>query len=236
MRVRTAVAVVSGFVVAKAALTVLALEGWGSLPQRPGFIGDWRIQLGTFGEWFAALATVAAVGVALYIAWKDRHDRISERHDEQKTHARLVQLSADTESNRAAVVVQARNFGPLPVIDIDLVDATWSEHPEARWIPLNSHWQARGLPANSTHRAILMPNQGVEDTFDTLAHFVICFMHPTEERPLAPIEPRTADYQIPSHVRTDLSNVVAKVQFTTADGVRWETPTKGSGSGEPVRL
>ena len=81
-----------------------------------------------------------------------------------------------------------------------------------------------------------MPSQGVQDTFDTLAHFVICFMHPTEERPLAPIEPRTADYQIPSYVRTDVSNVVAKVQFTTADGVRWETRTKGSGSREPVRL
>jgi hypothetical protein len=177
MRVRTAVAVVSGFVVAKAALTWLALEGWGSLPQRPGFIGHWRIQLGTFGEWFAALATAAAVGVALYIAWKDRHDRISERHDEQKTHARLVQLSVDGRANnRAAVTVEARNFGPLPVIDIDLVDATWSEHPEAQWRPLTSHWQARGLPANSTHRPILMPSQGVEDTFDTLAHFVICFM------------------------------------------------------------
>jgi hypothetical protein len=41
---------------------------------------------------------------------------------------------------------------------------------------------------------------------------------------------------MPSYVRTDLSNVVAKVRFTTADGVRWETPTKGEGSGEPTRL
>jgi hypothetical protein len=47
---------------------------------------------------------------------------------------------------------------------------------------------------------------------------------------------RTAKYQMPSYVRTDLSNVVAKVRFTTADGVRWETPTKGEGSGEPTRL
>ena len=30
--------------------------------------------------------------------------------------------------------------------------------------------------------------------------------------------------------------VVAKVQFTAANGVRWETPTKGAGIGEPVRL
>ena len=47
MRVRTAVAIASGFVAVKAALTWMALEAWGSLPHRPGFIGHWRIQLGT---------------------------------------------------------------------------------------------------------------------------------------------------------------------------------------------
>ena len=61
-------------------------------------------------------------------------------------------------------------------------------------------------------------------------------MHPTEDKPLTPIEPRTADYQTPIYIPIDVSNVVAKVEFTTADGVRWETPTKGSGSGEPMRL
>lgn len=236
MRVRTAVAVVSTFIAVKAALTWVVLNAWASYPEHGG-THHWHLELGPLAEWLAAVAAAGAAITALYIAGRDRRERIAERHDEQKTQARLVQLSVETETNRPAVVVQVRNFGPLPVIDIDLVDATWSEHPEAVWEPLDSHWVATNRQANKTHRPILMPNQGVqEDTFDTLAYFVVRFMHPTENRPLAPIEPRTANYQIPSYVRTDLSNVVAKVRFTTADGVRWETPTKGEGSGEPTQL
>lgn len=147
-----------------------------------------------------------------------------------------MQLSVGWESNRAAVVIEARNFGPLPVIDVDLVNATWTEHPEARWEALKSHWVARDRKANSTHRPILMPTHGTQDTFDTLAYFVVRFMHPTEDRALASIEPRTANYPVKSYVRADFSNVVVKVRFTTADGVRWETPTKGEGAGEPTRL
>jgi hypothetical protein len=200
-----------------------------------GLAFDWH--LGDVGGWLAGLGAIGAAIVALRIARQDRTARIAERHDEQKTHARLVQVSIEGgNDSRAAITVQARNFGPLPVIDIDLVDAKWSEHPEARWIPLASHWVGRGRQASSTHRPILMPSQGLEDTFDTLADFVICFMHPTEERLLAPIEPRTANYQFPNYVPPDFSTVVVKLRFTTADGVRWETPTKGNGSGEPVRI
>ena len=81
-----------------------------------------------------------------------------------------------------------------------------------------------------------MPSQGLDDTVDTKAHFVIRFMHPTEDQPLAPINPPTASYLHPSFLPIDLSNVVVKVRFTTADGCRWETPTMGTGAGEPVRV
>jgi hypothetical protein len=235
MRVQTAVAVVSGFIAVKAALTWTALNTWASYPERPG-AHHWHVELGPLAEWAAAIAATGAAITALYIAGRDRQDRIAERRDEQKTHARLVQLSVDAETSREAVVVQARNFGPLPVLDIDLVDATWSQHPKARWEPMASHWVARGRQANSTHRPILKPNQGLDDTFDTLAYFVVRFLHPTEDRPLTPVEARTANYPIPSYVRPDLSKIVAKVRFTTADGVRWETATKGEGSGEPRRV
>jgi hypothetical protein len=195
---------------------------------------DWH--LGDVGGWLSGLGAIGAAIVALGIAGRDRRERTNERHDEERTQARLVRLSVETQGNRPALTVQARNFGPLPVIDIDLVDATWSEHPEARWIALPSLWQARGLPTNTLHRPILMPSQDIQDTYDTVAEFVICFMHPTEDRPLAPIDPRTADYKIPNYVPTDLANVVVKVQFTTPDGVRWEMPSNGNGAGEPVRI
>jgi hypothetical protein len=157
--------------------------------------------------------------------------------DEEKTHARLVQLEVSTVSNRPVVVVQVRNFGPLPVLDVRLVDATWSEHPEARWETQNTSWQARGLPRNTTYRPFLKPNQGLDDTFDMVAEFDICFMHPTEDRTLMPVvQQSSTPIQINTYARTDLSKVVVKIEFTTANGVRWETPTKGTGTGEPVRL
>jgi len=156
MRVRTSVAVVFGVVVAKAALTWLEVEGWGSLPHRPGFVGHWRIQLNTFGEWFAALATAAAVRVALYIAWKDRHDRISERHDEQKRTLDCAAIGRHGEQQggcrcSGAQFRSVARYRHRP--------CRFHEHPKARWIPLNSHWQARGLSAHSTHRPILMPSK-----------------------------------------------------------------------------
>jgi hypothetical protein len=233
---RTAIIIAAALVAAKGALTAVALIAWVAIPERRRPFEHWHVEFGPLAEWLAAGAAAGAAMVALWIAGRDRQLRIRERRDEEKTHARLVQLSVQTESNRPAVIIQARNFGPLPVIGVTLVDATWSEHSDARWITLPSNWVARNRVATSVHRPILKPSQGLDDTFDTLADFVISFVHPTEERPLAPIEPRTAGYQHPSYVRTDVSNVIAKVQFTTAHGVRWETPTKGAGSGEPARI
>lgn len=236
MRVRTAVTVVSCVIIVKVALTYVVLNEWASHPEHgSSFTHHWHIEFGPLAEWLAAFVAASAAIVALYIADRDRKDRAAEREDKQKTHARLVQLSVEADST-AAVIVTARNFGPLPVIDIDLVDATWSEHQNARWEPLPSYWVGRNRQATKTHRPILMPSQGLDDTFDTLAYFTFRFMHPTEDRVLAEIEPRTANYKIPSYVRIDLTSVVAKVRFTTADGVRWETPTKGAGSGEPTRV
>jgi hypothetical protein len=118
--------------------------------------------LGDVGGWLSGLGAISAAIVALRIARQDRTERIAERHDEQRrTHARLVQASIEGGNNsRAAITVQGRNFGPLPIIDVDLVDANWSEHPEARWVPLPGRWVGRNRQASSTHRPILMPSQG----------------------------------------------------------------------------
>jgi hypothetical protein len=50
MRVRTAAGLAIAIVAAKAALTWVALIAWASLPERPGFVGHWRIQLGTLSS------------------------------------------------------------------------------------------------------------------------------------------------------------------------------------------
>jgi membrane protein implicated in regulation of membrane protease activity len=76
------------------------------------------------------IATFLAAVVALWVAGRDRRDRMQEREDEEKTHARLVALQVSQDTGRAAVIVEVRNFGPLPVLDVEVVDATWSEHRE----------------------------------------------------------------------------------------------------------
>lgn len=224
------------FVTVKAALTAVALSAWAAFPERRVSPDRWHIELGPFAEWLAAFVAAGAAGAALWIASRDRRDRTAERYDEEKTHARLVQLNVNSETSRPVVNIKVRNFGPLPVIDVRLVDATWSEHPEAHWILMDTSWQARGLPRNSDHRPILMPSQGVEDTVSTLVEFAVSFRHPTEDSPLAPVARDFPASGLSQYARTDVSKVLAKIRFTTANGVRWETPTQGAGAGEPVRL
>lgn len=134
------------------------------------------MEWGNIAEGVGGVGSLAAAAVAVGTATSDRWERRTERRADEKTRARLVQLSVKTESNRPAVAIEVRNFGPLPVVDVRLVDATWSEHPGARWMTMDTHWQARGLARNSVHRPILMPSQGVKDTFDTVVEFVICFL------------------------------------------------------------
>ena len=109
MRTRTAVKVVVGFIAVKAALTWTALNSWASYTERPG-AHHWHVELGRLAEWLAAGAAAIAAIMALYIAGRDRQQRIAERHEEQKTHARLVRLSVETETSRPAVIVEARKF------------------------------------------------------------------------------------------------------------------------------
>jgi hypothetical protein len=65
--------------VAKLGLAWLAWQAWASLPERPGFVGNWHIQLGTVGEWLAAIFTALAVAVALGIAGHESRTRRRER-------------------------------------------------------------------------------------------------------------------------------------------------------------
>lgn len=194
---------------------------------------DWGLVVNAL----AAIGAIGAAVAALWIASRDRRERKDERHDEDRAKALLVRLLVQAQSNRPAFSVEVRNFGPLAVMDVELVDAVWSDHPGARWDTLDTSWQARGLARNHTRRPILMPTAGADDTFDTVVEFIIRFVHPIDDEAFEPpIDPRTVGYQHPSFLPIDLAKIVAKVQFTTADGVRWETPTDGPGAGAPVRL
>jgi hypothetical protein len=127
--------------------------------------------------------------------------------------------------------VVVSNFGSLPILDVELTDATWSEHPGARWVTTASLLGSRPVGQVNLHRAILQPVGDIPEESRTSPYvsYDICFLDATEDRPLRAEENDTWK-------KIHLTNVVAKIRFTTANGVRWEMASKGTGGGEPVRL
>ena len=79
MRVRTAIAIVTGFIAVKAILTWAAVNAWASYRERPTAGPPWHIELGNVADWGAAVATFAAAVAALFIATRDRKERERER-------------------------------------------------------------------------------------------------------------------------------------------------------------
>jgi hypothetical protein len=70
-----------------------------------------------------------------------------------------------------------------------------------------------------------------------MVEFNVQFLHPSKDETLVP----KMDKQVPGGViemyqRVDPSTVVARIQFTTPIGIRWETLTNGAGTGETRRV
>jgi hypothetical protein len=91
------------------------------------------IALGCFALWVDAgghitavvlspIASFAAAGIALWVATRDRRDRIRERADAGMAQARLVLIdAAPTTEDRLRINVD--NYGREPIIDVDFVSA-----------------------------------------------------------------------------------------------------------------
>lgn len=226
----------SGFIVAKAALTWVVVNTWASYPERPG-ARHWHVELGPLAEWLAAGAAAIAAIVALYIAGRDRHQRIAERHEDEKTQARLVQVELSLITHSPVVFVKVRNYGSLPLLDVELTDAVWVGHQDARWV---TNWKRDAPPGYAfakvgTRRRILMPGTESHDrSWDRVAEFEVCFLDPTEDRPVRPIVPSI--FQMPVYAQQDLSETAVQIRFTAANGVRWQVLTMGVVMTEPERL
>jgi hypothetical protein len=210
MKVRTAVGIVVAIVVAKAALTWVALEAWGSLPKRLGFVDHWRIELGPLAEWLAAIATVAAAGAALLIATLDRNQRTKERAAAQEAQARLVIVEVRLPSTGRAFAVDVRNFGTSAVLDVTLDSARFDTVP------------------GSTFKEENKQNLPVVLDRDRRPHiFYVDFVGETGNS----VIPGTYDEaynQWESDDAPDPSKVTASVCFTDAEGTRWKRSSSGS--------
>lgn len=94
-----------------------------------------RVQLGTVGEWLAALFAAVAAGAALHIAGRDRQIRALERRDAAEAQARLVRVEVKMlRSFRAAVFsVRIHNHSDRAIIGAAVVAAWWPGHPNYSW-------------------------------------------------------------------------------------------------------
>lgn len=133
MKVRTAVGLAVAIVAAKAGLTWMALHAWASLPERPGFVGHWQIQLGPLSEWVGALFTAGAVAVALWIAGHETRTRRREREEAAHAQARLVQVEVVQLHGAVDFYVRIHNYGDRAIIGAAVTAAWWFGHPEYTW-------------------------------------------------------------------------------------------------------
>lgn len=217
-------------------MTWFAFTAWSALPARHWPPNRWHIDLGNLSEALAAFATAVAAFAALWIAGRERRDRKQEREDEDKTHARLVYLDIRTrvvllrpatKIGVPVVEVTVRNFGPLPVLDVEVSDAAWTEYPNARWRP--NVLTGRGYNILRPHRT--------DSSFEEIREVGVEFLRPDQDQTMVAI---TGNYpggdQHPIYAAIDLSNVAIKVRFTTASGIRWEAAIQGDRRGEPIRV
>jgi hypothetical protein len=133
VRVRTAIGVAIGVVATKAALVWVALLAWESLPERPGFVGHWQIQLGPLSEWVGALFTAGAVAVALWIAGHESRSRRRERDEADHAQARLVQLEVKQVRELPDFDVEIHNYGDRAIIGAAVTTAWYWGHPDYTW-------------------------------------------------------------------------------------------------------
>lgn len=209
----------------------------------------WSIDWGSIADWAAAGGAFFAAFVALRIANQDRELRVIEqeegREEASKIQARLVQVEATNNSYSPTVHVKVVNFGPLPVLDVDLVAASWIEHPQARW---GTNWKWSGPIdrlgpieplAHGTSHHILHPRSAQDDetaTYWKTATFDVCFAHRDRDVPILNAA-ATDDRRRPTrYEQLDMDLVIITVHFTTADGLRWQVIVQGGVGDDPVRV
>ena len=184
------------------------------------FLGAYVLHLADGSKWteaLASVATVAATGVALFIATRDRHERRADRLDADRAQARLVLLEVDgpyrgAEDRPPHFIVHIEANGVQPILDVALESATYVVD-DSRSVELIT--QSGGMvPIVKPERApgglpVWLPSTG----------------DVAEELSAAGGDDAHGNYVNPS---IHCGNVAAVVQFTDASGNRWRRSRQGA--------
>lgn len=85
-------------------------------------LGSIQVQLGTFPEWFAAVGTVGALGVSLWLLKQQHDDRQDDRREKRSAQARQVSIWVDgVEETESKMIVSyiAQNASSDPIYQCD---------------------------------------------------------------------------------------------------------------------
>lgn len=162
-------------------------------------------------DWFAAFASVFAVGIALHIATRDRRDRQQEAAKASEAQARLVRVTTTWTQGADFVSVDVNNYGQWAVIDVTLEKVTL--HTGNEWFTLTG-------PGRRLRPDVVPPKQG---TIPGLGLTVKGF---TSIRGVQWNPSQTAAYE---------PQFDAEIEFSDANGERWRSSSQHGPWAAPLR-
>lgn len=150
------------------------MSGGSSLP--PAL--EWSVAL---AQVTAAVATLAAVVVALWLAARDGRRSRVEQADRDARQARLITFEVYRRGDRYRV--GTRNQSTAPIFEVTVTEVTWGEHIG----------YVEAVPGSPAQLAVVPAGNSVEQT--------ITFAHP-ESRPMPDFDPADeliGSYQVTAH-------------------------------------
>jgi hypothetical protein len=78
-----------------------------------------------FGQWLGALGSLTAAAAALWIATRDRSERVREREAADEAQARLVLVRPGRNGISADFGVLIQNCGSRPILEVAVEEAGW---------------------------------------------------------------------------------------------------------------
>lgn len=149
MRVRTAVGITTVIIIAEGAITWFAAKAWFAIPGRHWPPNRWHIELGNLSEALAAFAAVGAAFVALWIATRDRRDRMKQRDAEDEAQAKLVIVSAECPNSPLQLQIRVVNNAPRAIVDVTFVGIVVAGH-DLDLQPTSGPYPPIGTPGNDS--------------------------------------------------------------------------------------
>jgi hypothetical protein len=163
----------------------------------------------------SSVATVAATGVALYIATRDRSDRKADKLDADRAQARLVLLTVSEPSSRCFGLT-VENHGTQPILAVRFDSARYNDGSH------DIRLEQRGEDYDSKVFQVVRPHDESPP-----AHFAITHAASDSAAEALFATGAVSEYGDWTYPDVDVTKVTAAVTFTDAGGKTWRRSSSG---------